>query len=169
MLDGTDHGPGKSRLRGQVFADAVSAVIVAVTGFVFLNLAFIAFAGFYNLASMAMRSFSGRETVDFERFDPSILGWVFLLLVTVVFWLVYKSKLHVVIKASFLMVPFATSLVLIGIAFYGKPSMAYVVSGLASAALLLLLYRRKENWLYFFSTALVIVMMLIMNLTGTEI
>lgn len=169
MTVGMDEGPNRSMSGKQVVSELLSAVLVAALGFVLLNLTFLAYAAFHNTIFSLMYGTNREEMQDFVRFDPMYLRWIFLVIVAVAFWLVYRSRLHVVLKAAFMMVPFATLLVLIGIQFYLMPVAVYVISGIAGAIVLLVIYRRKEHWLYAFSALLVMVTLLIMGLLGIDI
>ena len=169
MTVGMDEGPKNSLSRKQVVSELLSAVLVAVLGFVLLNLTFLVYAAFQNTIFSIIYGTNRDQMQEFAKFDPMYLRWIFLAVMAVAFWLVYRSKLHVVLKAAFLMVPFATLLVLIGIQFYLVPVAVYAIGAIAGAILLLFLYRRKEHWLYAFSALLVMVTLLIMGLLGVDI
>ncbi|MBP7110014.1 MAG: hypothetical protein KBB09_00385 [Firmicutes bacterium] len=169
MTVGMDDGPKGSAPWKNVASKLLSAVLVAVLGFVLLNLAFLVYAAFQDAIYTLIYGAGKWETQELVRFDPIYLGWAFLAIMAGAFWLVYRSRLHVVFKAAFLMVPFATLLVLVGMKFYLVPLTAYAIGAVAGAILLLLLYRRKEHWLYAFSALLVMAALLIMGLLGVDI
>lgn len=169
MTVGMDEGPKKGASGRQAVPVLLSAVLVAVLGFVLLNLTFLVYATFQNTITSLIYGPNREGMQDFVRFDPMYLRWIFLVIMAGVFWLVHRSRLHIVLKASFLMVPFATLLVLIGIEFYQTPVAVYAISGLVGAGLLLFIYMKKEHWLYAFSAVLVMATLLIMGLLGIDI
>ncbi len=158
--------PGK---RQNLLKNLLDALLVAVLGFLLLNLAFVVYAGAYNLAFRAMRLGAG-EGMDFANAaPPQILRIVLAVLIILLSWFVLRSKLNVILKAAFLMVPVATALVTIGIYLYETPVLTYLLGGLICAGLLFWLFKNKWHWLYMYSVLLVAGALTLMGIMGIDI
>lgn len=161
-----DGGPGKGQ---SLLKNVFDALLVAILGFLLLNLTFMVYAGVYNLAFRAM-GLGAEEGMDFANAaPPQILRVVLAVLIILLSWFVLRAKLNVILKAAFLMVPVATALVTIGIYFFGSPVLAYVLGGLICAGLLLWLYKNKWHWLYMYSVLLVAGALTLMGVLGIDI
>lgn len=159
-------GPDKSK---GVLKNILDALLVAVLGFLMLNLTFVVYAGAYNLASRVMRLAGGEGPGFAEVGPPQILRIALALLIILLSWLVLRSKLNVILKAAFLMVPVATALVTLGIYFYETPVLVYLSGGLVCAGVLLWLIRKKWHWLYMYSVMLVAAALTLMGILGVDI
>lgn len=113
--------------------------------------------------------------LDLLRPPPQPESWfvlrhiIFMVIILVISWAVFRTRLRVWFKAGFLMVPAAVTLLTIGM-FLGRwPVLAYGMGGLLSLVILLYFYRTRKSWLYFYSVILVAVALLIFGLAGVDI
>jgi hypothetical protein len=145
------------------------ALAVAAGGFVLLNLTFL----LDFLFQSALRPV-------FSVFRPSILeggpGWsgpwlhvLFFLLIGLISWFVYRSKLPVLIKAIYTVVPTAVTLATVGILLYQWPAAVWITGILITTTTLALLYVKKQPWLYFFAVSLTAAPLAIAMLLGVDI
>ena len=138
------------------------ALAIMVGSVVLLNLTFVVYwliHLFYNLFSPAVPG----ESLFALR--PITLVVILIILT----WLVFRSKIATLFKAIYATVPVAVVLVFIGIGFSEQLSLVYILSTLFSLSVLLYLIATKKSWLYFFSVIFVSLALLIMSLTGVEI
>jgi hypothetical protein len=84
-------------------------------------------------------------------------------------WLVFRSKLRVLIKAIFMTVPTAVTLVTIGILLYPSPFLPYLVGVILTIGVLYYFYRTHKSWLYYYSVILVALVLMVFTLMGEEI
>ncbi len=159
-------GPGKGN---GFLKDVLNSLLVAILGFLMLNLTFMVYAGAYNLAFRLMRISNGEGPGFAESGPPQCLRIVLAVLIILLSWFVLRSKLNVILKAAFLMVPVATALVTIGIYFYESPVLTYVFGGLICAGLLFWLFKNKWHWLYMYSVLLVASALTLMGILGIDI
>jgi hypothetical protein len=160
---------GEAGKEQRLLKNVLNALLVAVLGFLMLNLTFIVYAGAYNLTSRLIRLTSGEGAGFAEATPPQILRIALALLIILLSWLVLRSKLNVILKAAFLMVPVATALVTIGIYFYETPIIVYSLGGLICAGLLFWLMRKKWHWLHMYSVLLVAGALTLMGILGIDI
>jgi hypothetical protein len=142
----------------------LSALAVAGLAFVLLNLTFLLYAFLQNLI---------RDMIGYNpNFEPK-LPWVplllFLVVIGLISWLVFRSKLGAFWKASFASVPLAVILVFIGIRWYLWSVIAYSLGGLISLGILYYLWRKKKSWMYFYTVILISLALGIFTLLGGEI
>ena len=143
--------------------NVLSALIVVAGGFILFNLAFLLAALVIN-TTMSVLGITQNEA-------PHIVGRVvYLLLIFLITWIVFRSRLNDTIKATFLTMPLMVILVMIGISVYQQSN--WVIAGIGAViicALLYYLYKKKLSWLYYFSTFYVAAVALYILLSGIEI
>jgi hypothetical protein len=155
--------PGRRWIRNVLLALAVAA-----GGLVLLNLTFL----LDFLFQRVLRTL-------FSVLIPSILetgpSWsapwlhvLFLLLIALISWLVYRSKLPALLKAIYTVVPTAVTLATVGIVLYQWPAAVWIAGILITTATLVLLYVKKQPWLYFFAVGLTAVALAMAMLLGVE-
>jgi hypothetical protein len=147
----------------------LSALAVAGFGFVLLNLAFILDFLFQSLIIAIIKLFVHIEPAMDLVWFPPVMHVAFVILISVISWFVFRSKLRVLYKAIFMTVPAAVVLVTIGMFLYRWPLVSYPLGVLSTIATLYYFYRSKQPWLYFYAVILVALALLAMNLTGQEI
>ncbi|MCX6808824.1 MAG: hypothetical protein NTW50_04125 [Candidatus Berkelbacteria bacterium] len=147
----------------------LSALAVAVFGFILLNLLFLLDFGFQSLIDALAQLFTSAAPNTEISWFPPLKHFLFLLVIGLVSWPILRSKISQVYKAIFLVVPTALLLVTIGISFYRWPVVVYSLCTIATVGILYYFYTTKKSWLYYYSVILVALALLIAGLTGTEI
>lgn len=146
-------------IKNPILKNILSALVVGASGFILLNLTFMVFA-------FVTKFFELILPFNLVPISGLIAGSV---IIAVLSWLIFRSKLGTIYKATYMTVPVAVVLVLIGISFYPWPWLAITLGGLFSVSILTYLIRAKKPWLYSFSLILVSLVLLIMTLLGVDI
>lgn len=102
---------------------------------------------------------------------PHIVGRVlYLFLIFLISWFVFRSRLNDIIKATFLTMPLMVILVMVGISLYQQSKWMIVgIGAVIICAVLSYLYKKKLSWLYYFSTFYVAVLALCVMLFNVQI
>lgn len=152
-------------MKSKFWKIVLPAVIVAVLGFVFLNAIFVIDWGWTSLLKFIF--WPKVELTD--NWIPQVMQGSFLIIVAGLSWLVYRTKINIVFKAAFTMVPVAVILVLDGVLLYRTPVLAYIIGTVITVGILTVFYFKKLPWLYWFAVIIVALSLVIMGLTGTDI
>jgi cation transport ATPase len=147
----------------------LSALAVAVFGYVLLGLTFLLDFLFHSLVERLIRLFT---PVDFNmtyNWFPPMMHALFLVIICLISWPVFRSKLGTLYKAIYMTVPVAVILATIGIFLYNWPVVPYVVGSLFAVGVLFYLYHTKQPWLYYYTLILVALSITIFTLLGGEI
>ena len=156
-------------LKNLFVKNILAAIAVAGFGFILLNLAFLFDFLFQSLVDKIVRLFT---SVDFNmawHWFPPLKHLMFVAIIFLISWLVFRSKLGVLYKAIFMTVPLAVIYVTIGMFFYQWPIIVYSLGGIFSIGVLYYFYRTKKPWLYYYTLVLVGLVILIASLLGVEI
>jgi hypothetical protein len=143
---------------------------VAAIGFVLLNLTFLLNYLVFQFINIFMPSNpmpSNPESAP--QWFPLARHILFLIIIALISWIVFRSKLRVLIKAIFMTVPTAVTLVTIGILLYPSPVLPYLVGALLTIGVLFYFYRTHRPWLYYYSVILVALVLMVFTLMGGEI
>ena len=128
----------------------VSAIIIAVGGFILFNIAFILAAATSQVCSLFVRLFAGNN--DFA-INPIFSRYVFALIVLCISWFVFKSKLKTLVKATYLTMTLMVLLVLEGIRFYEQPKWVPIsIGAFVLVSVIFYLCKKKLPWQYYFAT-----------------
>ena len=147
--------------------NVLSAIVIVGGGYLLFFVAFLLAAVTLNGCQMLVEWFTGHES--------SGVGWmtyryVFLAILLLISWLVFRSKLPTLVKAAYLPMPLMVLLVLTGIRFYQQSKWVPIgVGAVLILAVLLYLYKRKLPWQYYFATLYTAIMALYVLLSGMEI
>jgi hypothetical protein len=147
----------------------LSALAVAVFGYVLLGLTFLFDFLFHSLVERLIRLFT---PVDFNmtyNWFPPMMHALFLVIICLISWPVFRSKLGTLYKAIYMTVPVAVILATIGIFLHNWPVVPYVVGSLFAVGVLFYLYHTKHPWLYYYTLILVALSITIFTLLGGEI
>jgi uncharacterized membrane protein YdjX (TVP38/TMEM64 family) len=127
----------------------VSVIVLMAGGYVLFILAFMVFAFVVN-GLMALGGLPENTS------PPAISKVLAYILILVASWLVLKSRLPVLVKATVLQMPLMVTLVLTGIALYGQSIVLIIILGtvVIGATAAFIVYR-KLSWQYWFSTGYV--------------
>ena len=141
----------------------LSALVIIAGGFILFNLAFILAALVIN-ATISVLGMPQNEA-------PHIIGRVvYLLLIFLISWFVFRSRLNDTIKATFLTMPLMVILALIGIGLYQQSK--WIITGIGALIIcmvILYLHKKKLSWLYYFSAFYVSALALYILLSGMDI
>lgn len=141
----------------------ISSLVIVVGGFILFNLAFL-LAAFVINATISVLKISQNEA-------PPIVGRVlYLLLIFLISWVVFRSRLNDIMKATFLTMPLMVILMSVGISLYQQSKWMIVgIGAVIICAVLSYLYKKKLSWLYYFSTFYVVVLVLCVMLFNVQI
>lgn len=143
--------------------NVLSAIAVAAVGFILFNLAFLLAAIVLN----GSKSILGMA----ENQAPPIAGRVlYLLLIFLIAWLIFRSRLNHIIKAAFLAMLLMVILVVVSISLYQNPK--WMIAGIGAVIIftvLSYLHKKKLSWLYYFSTFYVVVLAFYIMLFNVQI
>jgi hypothetical protein len=143
----------------------LSALAVAGFGFILLGLTFI----FNFLVFQLIDLLIPRNPDYLPQWFPMARHIIFLIIIALISWPIFRSKLPTLVKATFLTVPMAVVLVTIGILFYPSPFLPYLLGALLTIGVLFYFFRTHKPWLYYYSVILVTLTLMIFTLTGGEI
>ncbi|HEX7456561.1 MAG TPA: hypothetical protein VF303_03780 [Candidatus Nanoarchaeia archaeon] len=158
-----------SVLKSPVAKNILSAVAVAGFGFILLNLTFLFDFLFQSLVDALVRPFT---QVDFNMawsWFPPVKHAMFVVIIGIISWFVFRSKLGTLYKTIYMTVPLAVVLATIGMFLGQWPVISYPLGGLFFIGVLYYLYRTKQPWLYYYTLALVSLALLAVGLLGVEI
>lgn len=156
-------------IKNQVIKNVLSALAVAFFGFILLTLTFIFDALFQSLVDWIVKLFT---SVDFNiawHWFPPIKHALFVVIIGIISWLVFRSKLKVLYKAIYLTVPVAVVLATIGMFLYRWPIVGYSVGSLLCIGTLYYFYRTKQHWIYYYTVILIGLTLAIFTMSGGEI
>ena len=156
-------------LRNQTIRNILSALAVAVFGFILLNLTFLFDVLFQSVVD-AFVSFL--TPVDFNiawHWFPPLKHAMFVIIIGLISWLIFRSQVGILYKAIYLTVPVAVALVTVGIFLYRWPILSYSFGSFLCSGVLYYFYRTKQPWLYYYTVTLVGLTLAIFTLLGGEI
>ena len=154
-------------LKNPIAKKILQALAIAVFGFILLNLTFL----FNFLVVKLIGLFVSDEFISTHQWQwfPMIRHAVFLIIICLISWPVFRSKLGMLYKAIYMTVPLAVIFVTIGIFLYQWHIVPYLVGGLFAIGFLFYLYRTEQPWLYYYTVVLVALSLMIFTLLGGEI
>jgi hypothetical protein len=155
---------GNKMSKNPAVKNILSALAVTFFGFILLILAFIS-AWLMNMVNLLFPGDFNNASIWFLH----IRHIVFAVIIALISWSVFKSKLKDIYKAIYLPVPAATAFVILGILLYRYPAVLYSITGILFLAVMAYFFKTKKNWLYYYAFILTSAVMLVMNITGAEI
>ena len=151
-------------IKNPVLRNILSGLSIVVSTPILLTLLFLFYALIFNLYDILIPlKQDGPNPYFFLR--PLTL----LVILAILSWLVFHSKVVTLFKAIYTTVPVATVLAFIGIYFERQPVLIYSLGALFSLGILSYLFITKKSWLYYFSVVLISITLLLVILTGMEI
>jgi hypothetical protein len=160
----------KSRaLKNKTIKNILSALAIAIFGFILLNITFLFDAAYQALVRGFVEGFFNLGPESNLYWFPPLLHISFVIIILLISWFVLKSKLKAIYKAIYMTVPVATIFVTIGMFFYQWPFVVYSLSILFGLGVLYYFYRTKRSWIFYYTLILIGLVMLLMALTGMEI
>lgn len=162
-------GKLKNFVRNKFVKNILSAIAVAIFGFILLNLTFIFDFLFQSLIDGVIKLFTPADINMAWHWFPPMKHAMFVVIIGLISWFVFKSKLKVLYKAIYMTVPLAVVFATIGIFFYRWQIAVYSLGGLFGVGVLYYLYKTKQPWLYYYTLILIGIVMLLVRLLGVEI
>lgn len=156
-------------LKNQIIKNILLALAVAFFGFILLNLAFIFDAIYQGIVRGLIGLFIPLNPDTNLYWLPLLFHGSFVIVIGIISFFVFKSKLKEIYKAIYMTVPLAVVYVTIGIFFYQWQIIVYFLSILFGAAVLYYLFRTKQSWIYYYTLILISFLMLLVALLGIEI
>ncbi|MDP3014710.1 MAG: hypothetical protein Q8M92_10735 [Candidatus Subteraquimicrobiales bacterium] len=156
-------------LKKLIVKNILSAVAVAIFGFILLNLAFLFDFFVHYLAIELVKLFTGVNPLIAYKWFPPTMHLMFVVIIGLISWLIFRSKLRVLFKAIYMTVPLAVVFATLGIFLYRWPIAAYLIGSLLSVGILYYFYRTKQPWIYYYTLILISLTMLFVGLSGVEI
>ena len=154
-------------LKNRVFKNILSALAIVFFGFILLNLTFLLNFLFFSLIDLLIPRHL-IESRDWQWFVP-VRHILFLVIIGLISWPILRSRLRTLLKAIYLVVPVAVTLVTVGILLNTFPLLSYLICALIAVAAIVYLYLNRRPWLYFFAVIIVAMSLLVFNLVGGEI
>ena len=138
----------------------IAVLSIFVGGFCLFQLAFF-------LAAIVM---NGISTITNTMGQPPYLGLVvYILLILIASYFIFRTKWHVIIKATYLTMPLMIVTIAVAILLYETPWIAYIVDGAIMGGLLIYLIATKKHWYYSVATLYVGVVLLLIQILNIEI
>lgn len=124
----------------------LSMIVIVLVGFVLFNLAFLMAYGIITLIILVTGASSSSP--------PSTVSFAILLLILwIIAWFVFRSKINDLAKASFLTMPLMSTLVVLFVVTYDLSQWVSILIGGALCVLILSFIRLKKlSWVYTFAT-----------------
>lgn len=155
-------------LKKDWFKKIAFALLIVAAGFILLILAFILNAGLQSLFQWLFYP-KNEELMMILRWLAPLQHILFVVVIGLISWVVFRTKWPAFVKAIYLTVPVAVALVTLGMFTYQMPVVTIVVGLVLILATLYLFYRLKLSWLYFFSLIFWSLVLTIFTFTGGQI
>jgi len=152
-------------IKNSYVRNTLLALVVALVGFILLNLTFLFYAAIINGIGL----FLPADFASTSSWYMPVMMLIISICIVVGYWFVFKSKIKEIYKATLMTVPAAIILIIDGITLYRWPLIAYSVGAVLTLGTLYYFYRAKQPWLYWFAVIIVAVALVSMNLTGMKI
>ena len=147
----------------------LSALAVAGFGFMLLNVIFMFDFLLHTLVGGLIKLFIPVDPAMAYQWFPPMMHALFVAVIGLISWLIFRSKLGVLYKAIYMTVPLAVVFVTIGMFLYRWPVVVYSLGSVFGIGVLSYLYRTKKHWLYYYTVILVGLVLAIFSLLGGEI
>jgi len=147
----------------------LSVLAVAGFGFILLNFTFIFDFLLHSLVVGLIKLFIPINPEMTYYWFPPVMHALFVLVIGLISWLIFRSKLGILYKAIYMTVPSAVVFVTLGMFLYRWPVAAYALGSLCGIGILYYFYRTKQPWLYYYTVILVGLTLAIFSLLGGEI
>jgi hypothetical protein len=158
-----------SFLKNPIVKNILSSVAIAGFGFVLLNITFIFDALFQNLVDGVSKIFIPVDLNMALYWYPPVKHAMFLIIIGLISWFIFKSRLGVLYKAIYMTVPLVVVFVTMGMFLNRSPMAALLLGSLFCIGVLYYFYRSKQSWLYYYTVILVGLVLAIFSLSGGEI
>ncbi|MFA5047723.1 MAG: hypothetical protein WC516_01635 [Patescibacteria group bacterium] len=147
----------------------LSALAVIVFGFILLNLTFLFDALFQNFIDLIVGLFTKINLNMSTRWFPMGKHLSFAILIIIISYFLFSSKLKTIYKSIFMTVPLMTLFLTIGIFLHQSPWIAGIIIAGLALGVFYYFYKTKQPWLYYYTLALICALMLIIAIFQIEI
>lgn len=155
--------------KSPIVKNILSALAVAGFGFILLNLTFMFDFLFQSVVKGIIKLFIPIDPDMTYGWFPPMMHALFVVVIGLISWPIFKSKLGTLYKAIYLTVPLAVVFTTLGIFLYRWSVAAYSIGSLFGIGVLYYFYRTKQPWLYYYTVILIGLTMLLVGLLGVEI
>ena len=155
-------------IKNPFIKNILSALAVAIFGFILLNITFLFDYAFQSIVKFFIRLFTPTD-YNMTSWYPPLMHLLFLVIIVLISWFVFHSRIKVLYKAIYMTVPLAVVLATIGMFLYRWPIIAYSLGTIFSVFVLYYFYKTKQSWLYYYTLVLVSFVMLLVIILGVEI
>lgn len=165
-------GEKKAFFKKPIVKNILWILAVTVGGFILWNLTFLLDALFQTVIRKLFMLFI---PVDMENpaagyiWFPPLMHLLFMIIIFLISWWIFRSKLGTLYKAIYSTVPSCVILVTLGLSLYQWPVLVYTFGGLFCSGVLYYLYRNKLSWIYYYAIIFTGLTLAIFTLMGGEI
>ena len=151
-------------IKNPISRNTLSALVILVSIPIMLTLLFLLYALIFNLYNLL---------IPLKQDGPNpffVLRPITLFVVLAVLsWFVFRSKISTLYKAIYITWPMATMLAFVGIYFERSPVLIYSLCALFALGVIAYLFFTKKSWFYYVSVIPVSIALLLVKLLGIEI
>lgn len=115
------------KLKNRVVKNILFALAVAIFGFILLNITFILDFLYQSLVDWVVKLFTPIDINMVWHWYAPLKHIVFVIIIGLISWYIFRSKLGMLYKAIFMTVPLAVVFVTIGMFLYPWPWVVYLV------------------------------------------
>jgi hypothetical protein len=145
----------------------LSMLVIIGVSFVLFNVAFV-LAYFVNtMYNILIMPFINKA--DSIRAIHFSWHYLYLILIFILSWFVLRRPLKDLVKATFFTLPLVIALTEVGIQFYSRPALVWIINAVIIGSALFYFYKRKYSWLYYFATIYVTVIEIFVFCSGMQI
>jgi hypothetical protein len=155
--------------KNPIVKNILSALAVAGFSFIMLNFTFLFDFLFQSLADGIIKLFTTADINMTWHWFPPAKHAVFVVIIGLISWLIFRSKLRALYKAIYMTVPLSVVFVTLGMFLYRWPVVVYSIGSLFGVSVLYYFYRTKRPWLYYYTVILVGLVLAIFSFLGGEI
>jgi hypothetical protein len=152
-----------------IVKNILSVLAIIFFGFILLNLAFLLDALYQGILRGIIGLITPLGPETNIKWLPLFFHGSFFIILLLISWFIFRSKLNVLFKAIFTTVPLATVYVTLGMFLYRWQILSITLGGLFTLGVLYYLYHPKKPWLYYFTLIVTAILFLIVSLLNIEI
>lgn len=154
------------KTKNSIIKNGLYILAILVFGSILLNLTFMLAAGIFKFYDLI---FNFNPEMGFSKGYFILRGVTLFVILAIISYYIFRSKLTDIYKAIWTTVPSAVVLVYIGISTYRWAWLSYTLGTIFTLGILFYLYKTKKSWLYYVAVLFVAIALLIMGITGTDI
>jgi hypothetical protein len=159
----------KSFFKNPIVKKILWVLAVTVGGFILWNLTFMFVALFQGIIRRLFMLFIQMDPEQGYGWFPGLMHGLSFIVICLISWPIFKSKLGTLYKAICSTVPLAVVFVTIGMSLNHWPVLGYSLGGLFCIGVLYYLYRTKQSWIYYYAVIFTGLTLAIFTLMGGEI